>query len=73
LNPSQYTSVGVTAAILTPVIMWLFQRPFAAPTEAQASAIAALLIAAGGGIHSLIQAYLAHKAEKNAPVKASTP
>ena len=59
MNPSQYTSVGVSAAVLTPVIMWLFERPFAPPTEAQASAVAALIIAAIGGLHALVGAYLA--------------
>jgi hypothetical protein len=61
MNPSQYTSVGVTAAVLTPLIMWLFRWPLTAPTEAQAGGIAALLIAAAGAIHSGINAWLARR------------
>ena len=61
MNPTQYTSVGVTAAVLTPVIMWLFHWPLTAPTEAQAGGIAALLIAAAGAIHSGINSWLARR------------
>jgi len=64
MNPSQYTSVGVSAAVLAPVIMWLFTWPIHTPTDAQAGAIAALLIAAVGGIHGTINAYLAYRADK---------
>ncbi len=57
MTPSQYVPVGVTASVLTPVILWLTTWPIQPPTEAQAGAIAALLIAAIGGVHSLIQSY----------------
>jgi hypothetical protein len=63
MNPSQYTSVGVTAAVLTPVIMWLFHWPLTAPTEAQAGGIAALLIGAAGAIHSGIGAWLTRRSQ----------
>ena len=58
---SQYTSVGVTAAVLTPIVMWLFHWPLTAPTEAQGGGIAAPLIAAAGTIHSGINALLARR------------
>ena len=55
MNPSRYTSVGVTAAVLTPMIMWLFDCPLTARTAAQASGMASLPLAAA------IQAKSAHR------------
>ncbi len=57
MNPAQYTSVGVSAAVLTPVIMWLCTWPIQPPNDAQAGGIAALIIAAVGGIHALVRSY----------------
>jgi hypothetical protein len=61
MNPSRYTSVGVTAAVLTPMIMWLFDCPLTARTAAQASGMASLPLAAAGAIHSEIRASLARR------------
>jgi putative flippase GtrA len=56
-TPAQYTAVGVSAANLVPVIIWLSVWPLQPPDEAQAASIAALILAAGGLIHSVIQSY----------------
>lgn len=56
-TPAQYTAVGLSAANLVPVIMWLSKWPLQPLNEAQAGAIAGLLLAAGGLIHAIIQSY----------------
>ena len=74
MNPSQYTSIGVSAAVLTPVIMWLFTWPIHAPTDAQAGGIAAILIAIAGGTHAAVRSYLAGRraaVDSKAPVEPS--
>jgi hypothetical protein len=53
MKPAEYVSIGVTAAMLTPVITWLTTWPIQAPYDAQAAAISAVLIAAIGGIDAM--------------------
>jgi hypothetical protein len=67
MNPASYTSVGVSAAVLTPVIMWLTTWPIHSPTEAQAGALSALIIALIGGIHTIIQGTSAKPEEPKKP------
>ncbi len=57
MSPANYTPVGMTAATLVPVILWVTHWPIQPPTEAQAAALAALLIAAGGAIHAAVRAW----------------
>jgi hypothetical protein len=52
VNPLAVYPMAVTAASLVPVIMWITTWPLAAPTEAQAGAIAVLIMALGGCIHA---------------------
>ncbi len=67
MNPAEYTSVGVSAAVLAPVITWLCTWPIQPPNDAQAGGMAALIIAAIGGIHSIVQSYRQRPASRVPP------
>lgn len=57
MSPSQYVSVGVTTAMLIPVITWLTHWPIQPPSNDQVAAVAGLLIAAGGAIHAMYRVW----------------
>lgn len=64
MNPSTYTTAGSATALLAQLIMWLSKWPIAAPSEAQATAAAGLVVLLVGSIHGIINA---RKAAQGAP------
>ncbi len=58
MNPLAAYPLAVTAAVLVPVIMWLTTWPLQPPTDAQAGALAALIMAVVGDLHVWLGGHL---------------